>query len=179
MSRIKSRQKSAFPTLTSSMARGGFTGSESSIIMAGWLHWAVHCHHLSIQLTFHHISNSLRPSVWVLVYHLKKHWNRKHRTNSPRFSPKKLVAWGPQKKTDLWPGPYSPLCWTKLPVARPPAFWTIIVAVLGVNRPICVVVQRLDASDRSHLVSCFPTTFAARLPFSCNPSVSAKRKQVK
>lgn len=63
LSRINSWQKSAFPTLTSSIARGGFTGSESSIIMAGWLHWAVHCHHLSIQLTFHHISNSLRPSV--------------------------------------------------------------------------------------------------------------------
>lgn len=133
---------------------------------------------LSVALAAVEAIDPLYRYQFIILQHL----NRKHRRNSPPFPPllqKKLAAWDTQDETDLWPGSYSPLRWTELPVARPPALGTVVVAVLGVNRPICVVVQGLDASHRSHLVSCFPTALAARLPFSCNPSGGGKREEDK
>lgn len=88
----------------------------------------------------------------------------------------KLFVWDLQKDTDLWPGSYSPLCWAQLPVAGPPALWAVVVAVLGVDRAICVVVQGLDAAHRPDLIPCLPTGFAARLPFPCYPSGLVKRE---
>lgn len=86
----------------------------------------------------------------------------------------KSVVWDLQKETDLWPGSYSPLCWAQLSVAGPPALWAVVVAVLGVDRAVGVVMQGLDAAHRPHLVPRLPAGFAARLPFSCDPSGGMK-----
>lgn len=76
----------------------------------------------------------------------------------------------------LGPGADSPLGGAGVTVAGPPGLRPVVIAVLVVDDPRAVVVQRLDAADRAHLHPRLAAGLAAVLPLVRHPAGGEERR---
>lgn len=78
--------------------------------------------------------------------------------------------------TYLGPGADPPLGGAGVAVAGSPRLGPVVVAVLVVDDPRAVVVQRLDAADRAHLHARLAAGLAAVLPLLRHPAGGGRKK---
>lgn len=80
----------------------------------------------------------------------------------------------PHRLTHLGPGAEPPLGGAGVAVAGPPGLGPVVVAVLVVDDPRAVVVQRLHAADRAHLHPGLAAGLAAVLPLLRHPAAGGR-----